>query len=289
MNRRYPAFTLVELLVVIGIIALLLAILMPSLSRARQQAYLVACEAQLREIGSAISMYTQAYKGSLPGPCLGQIRAAYWQEAFNSNGSALGTFIWPYLKQPTPPQTATATTDGTHIVFKNLLCPGYLANYPGFVPMEQSWTFQVREFDPYIWFGYPASPTNFPLRMQRGRLKASDLYTPPMKLSQIKHASEVGYIMEVDAALILYNEGPTMQAKQTTPPTGMPFTPVHGGRAETKVGLGMKTGGNWDDNSLQYKVIDKTAATNPPRNVLFADGHVATWRTSGPYPLPPQN
>jgi prepilin-type N-terminal cleavage/methylation domain-containing protein len=63
---RRRAFTLVELLVVIGIIAVLIGILLPSLNKARKASRTTACLSNLRQTALAFTMYTSENKGRLP-------------------------------------------------------------------------------------------------------------------------------------------------------------------------------------------------------------------------------
>ena len=79
MPSRRRAFTLVELLVVVGILSVLISLLMPALVGARKQAQAVACAANLRSIGQAMRMYTERY-GCYPAWSVwdGQRRYAVW-------------------------------------------------------------------------------------------------------------------------------------------------------------------------------------------------------------------
>ncbi|OHB57616.1 MAG: hypothetical protein A2Y12_17895 [Planctomycetes bacterium GWF2_42_9] len=80
------AFTLVELLVVISIIALLLAILMPSLNKARENAKRAVCSSNQRQLGIGLTMYEQECKAY---PMSRDITDTFWYRKINKS----------YLKQ----------------------------------------------------------------------------------------------------------------------------------------------------------------------------------------------
>jgi prepilin-type N-terminal cleavage/methylation domain-containing protein len=66
-SPRHGGFTLVELLVAIGIIAILIGILLPSLSAAREQANSIRCASNMRQLAVGWMMYADAFNGtSLP-------------------------------------------------------------------------------------------------------------------------------------------------------------------------------------------------------------------------------
>ena len=75
-SRSGRGFTLVELLVVIGIIALLISILLPTLGKAREAAKVAQCLSNIRQMGMAFQMYANEYKDSVP---LAHVSSSWWQ------------------------------------------------------------------------------------------------------------------------------------------------------------------------------------------------------------------
>src|SRR5256885_2849963 len=95
--EKKRAFTLVELLVVIGIIAVLIAVLLPALARAREQAKQVVCMSNLKQVGLAFIMYASENKGWLPASSRGGPYFAHdwihYQPDRNLDQSAIGKYI----------------------------------------------------------------------------------------------------------------------------------------------------------------------------------------------------
>jgi prepilin-type N-terminal cleavage/methylation domain-containing protein/prepilin-type processing-associated H-X9-DG protein len=140
-QREYAGFTLVELLVVIGIISVLIAILMPAVNKARAAAQDLQCTSNLREIGNAIVGWSQLNNGRAPGagnrgtPSSSGIG---WVDILNAEWFQIpvmipkegppGTYTQLYCPNSLEAQEPAGFTSRSYLY--NLYLSGYTSPYP---------------------------------------------------------------------------------------------------------------------------------------------------------------
>jgi prepilin-type N-terminal cleavage/methylation domain-containing protein len=122
MKRAHrTAFTLIELLVVIAIIAILAAILFPVFARARENARKITCVSNLRQLGTAVTMYAQDYDEYLPNNYAGKKDTMLWNDL--SGSGLLDAYlknkkVW-FCPSDTPPTYKNQTYDYSYCLYNN--------------------------------------------------------------------------------------------------------------------------------------------------------------------------
>jgi prepilin-type N-terminal cleavage/methylation domain-containing protein len=99
--KRRQAFTLVEMLVVVAIIAILAALLLPALSMAKQKSYRTQCINNLKQMSIAFQNYADDHGDQLPGP----VWQGFYEEYDNQDYARLLYYVATYLGQPAPTLT----------------------------------------------------------------------------------------------------------------------------------------------------------------------------------------
>lgn len=181
LNRH--AFTLVELLVVISIIALLLGIMMPALSKARESARAVKCSAQMKQWGLALCAYTVDNRNEIP----------YFGDGHESNAK---TRLWyevlaPYISKNSGRAKKSFTSSAFNEVYDDAfrICPSAKKAPPSASPT-------ATKFDCYVGvlFGLGNNTTK-PIKAPFYYQSLFDV-SPALKLTAVTGLSETAAFME---------------------------------------------------------------------------------------------
>ena len=268
--KKVHAFTLVELLVVIGIIALLVGILLPAMNKARQSANSVKCLSNLRQIGSLMTMYIAANKGSFP---IGQSAPPVTSDSYAWSSLLLQTMgFGDGTRGNYDPNTARAA-----LVFDDVDTPDH---GQGTVRLQYS---AHPLLMPDITLNWPAAP--HPLAGTGKRF--------PFKPNRIRNSSEL--IMIFDGTCVL-NDSTDVQTDAAQPvgknldnnrianATSGPNNPVTylftSYNPTADLGASIDGGTNKDNTGTagQQSNIRWRHLNNRAANCLFVDGHVASFR-----------
>ncbi|HEV7298334.1 MAG TPA: prepilin-type N-terminal cleavage/methylation domain-containing protein [Tepidisphaeraceae bacterium] len=132
-GQKHRGFTLVELLVVIGIIALLISILLPSLQKARRSAQAVACASQLKQLGLGLTMYGNDNRNYIPPLHPRNSSGVY---IYGSSRYSWAALVGPYLGQKRPNSVPDTSAYRNYLFGRGglFLCPGKFDNDPNITP-----------------------------------------------------------------------------------------------------------------------------------------------------------
>jgi len=257
-QSRQNGFTLVELLVVIGIIALLISILLPVLGRAQSAARSTVCLSQLKQIGSAVALYVNAEDQFLPP-------SFYFNELEDNRGldRAMPVILRDYINIGGDPNVdfSQVAADEAGDSAEIWTCPESIQSQANQFPLTYGANGQVHR---YISVVDPATPDADP---------APGFYDELLKITRVRRGSEVVAIADSAQTSGSFVSGGWLDWTQLN---NQGFgDPSNAGRlASTLPGWDLNddrpTGGNYH---IRYRHGDDATA-----NILYVDGHAGSVR-----------